>query len=445
MPTEEDMTVTERRKYLKRMKVRYTAAPRGERGRLLTEMQQVSGLHRKSLTRLMHAPSLERKPRTKQRERTYGLATEQVIVRVWESRDYICAERLTPGLLSMAQHLAGFEPLGLTDQVEDQLATISRATVARLLRKHRSQMRRLPQKGAERANSATAGVPMGRIPWDTQEPGHFEVDLVFHSGASLAGLHGHTIQLLDVATGWSERVAVLGRGQQAMEGGFERIVERLPFPIKELHPDNGSEFFNAHLVRYWQEKVKGVQLSCSRPWHKNDNRMVEQKNATLVRQYLGDLRLDTPEQIAALNALYEDMWLYYNLFQPVLHLCEKQVIAGKVVRKWDTAKTPYERLLESSVLSPEQQARLRQLYEQTNPHELREALYRQLDTIWQSAMAPPTSAARSPEQVNQRKKESASVTFSFELTRTSGIVVSSFCDIVIGEVWSRKCHPCRRH
>ena len=104
-----------------------------------------------------------------------------------------------------------------------------------------------------------------------------------------------------------------------MERAFNQVLERLPFAIKELHPDNGTEFFNAHLVRFWKEKVTGVHLSRSRPYQKNDNRHVEQKNDTLVRQYFGELRLDTPEQIAAGNALYERMWLYYNLFQPVMH------------------------------------------------------------------------------------------------------------------------------
>jgi hypothetical protein len=393
MPTEDAMTVSERRKYLKRMQERYVAAKRKERSELLTEMQQVTGLHRKSLTRLMHASSLERKTRKSPRGRHYGLEVERVIVRVWESRDYICAERLTPGLLPMAQHLAHFEPLGLTSQLEEQLARISRATVARILRKYRSRVRRLPQKRAERANSATKGVPMGRIPWDIAEPGHFEVDLVYHSGETTAGLYGHTIQLIDVTTGWSERTAVLGRSQHVMESGFEHILARLPFAVKELHPDNGSEFFNHHLVRYWKDKVSGLHLSRSRAWHKNDNRMVEQKNDTLVREYLGDLRLETPEQIAALNALYEDMWLYYNLFQPVLHLAEKQMVGDKVRRKWDAATTPYERVRASGVLSAEQQARLQQLYEQTNPLRLREALYRQLEAIWQSATTTPTSAA----------------------------------------------------
>jgi hypothetical protein len=273
--------------YLKLMKVRYVAGKRVERSRLLTEMQEVTSLHRKSLTRLMHTASLERTKRQKLRPRTYGPEVERVVVRVWESRDYICAERLTPGLLRMARHLARFEPLGLTAQVEGQLATISRATVARILGKYRSRMRRLPQKGAERANQVTKGVPMGRMPWDISDPGHFEVDLVHHNGESSAGLYGHTIQLVDVATGWSERVAVMGRGQRAMEAGFRRIVERLPFPIRELHPDNGSEFFNQHLVHFWKDKVVGVQLSRSRPYQKNDNRIVEQKNDTLVRKSRG--------------------------------------------------------------------------------------------------------------------------------------------------------------
>jgi len=196
-----------------------------------------------------------------------------------------------------------------------------------------------------------------------------------------------------VKTGWSERVAVMGRGQAAMEGGFRHMVERVPFAILELHPDNGSEFFNQHLVRFWKEKVTGVRLSRSRPYQKNDNRMVEQKNDTLVRQYVGQLRLDTPEQVAALDALYEQMWLYYNLFQPVLHLCEKTMVGDKVVRKWDEAKTPYERLLDCAVLSPEQQERLQQLYEHTNPAQLRETIYCQLAALWQLATAQPGSAA----------------------------------------------------
>src|SRR5579859_3181186 len=393
MPTADEMTIDERRKYLKKQQELYRKAPRKDRGPLLSEMEHVTGMHRKSLTRLLQGTSLERQKRRTPRPRSYGPEVERVIVQVWESRDYICAERLTPGLLRMAQHLASFGEVRLTRAVEEQLAQVSRATVGRILRAHRSRKARLPQKGAERANQITKGVPMKRIAWDTTQPGHFEVDLVHHGGESAAGEYGYTLQLIDVATGWSERVALFGRGQRAMQAAFEQVLSRLPFAVVELHPDNGSEFFNAHLVAFWKERVVGVQLSRSRPYQKNDNRLVEQKNDTLVRQYVGQMRLDTPQQIAAMNALYERMWLYYNLFQPVLHLREKEVVNDKVRRKWDHAQTPFERLQATGQLSAQQQQRLQTLYEQTNPRCLREEIYQHLGQLWEQAMPTTTSAA----------------------------------------------------
>lgn len=385
MQTEDEMTINERRKYLKRMKPLYVKASKAERGKLLDQMHEVTGLHRKSLLRLLHASSFARKPRQRQRQSSYGREVEQVILPVWESLDFICAERLTPVLLCTARHLQRFGVLHLTVEVESQLGSISRATVARILSKHRSYRQRLPQKGPQRANQLKREIPMKRIPWDTSEPGHFEVDLVAHCGESTAGEYVSTLQLIDVATGWSERVAVLGKGQQAMERAFRHVLSRLPFPVKELHPDNGSEFLNAHLVRFWKEKVVGVQLSRSRPYHKNDNRFVEQKNDSLVRQYFGTLRLETAAVCEQINEIYELMWLYYNLFQPVLHLVEKTEVQGKTVRKWDQAQTPYARLKATGSLSLEQQRRLDALYEQTNPRQLRQSIYERLDRLWQSA------------------------------------------------------------
>lgn len=393
MSAETEMTIDERRKYMKVMKARYQKAKRKEQGQLLTEMEAVTGLHRKSLTRLLHAPSLARKKRKTPRACTYGKEVEAVIVRAWESLDYVCAERLTPVLLATAQHLAKFGEVTLSPKVEEQLAHISRATVSRLLRKHRSQRRRLPQKGAERANQATKGIPMGRIAWDIAEPGHCEVDLVHHSGESSSGEYVHTLQVVDVKTGWSERVAVMGRGQQAMEGGFRRILERMPFAIQELHPDNGSEFFNHHLRRFWGEKVPAMTLSRSRPYHKNDNRNVEQKNDTLVRQYFGHLRFDTREQLEAVNAIYELMWVYYNLFQPVMHLVAKEMAGDHLRRQWDAAQTPFERLRATGVLSPEQQQLLQRCYDQTNPRTLRQDIYRRLAALFEQATQPQEQVA----------------------------------------------------
>ncbi|HEY6409116.1 MAG TPA: hypothetical protein VIY29_16775 [Ktedonobacteraceae bacterium] len=172
MPRKDEMTIDERRKYVKLMAERYGKAKRRERSELLSEMEQVSKLHRKHLIRLLNGKSLERQKRSTPRSRVYGLEVERVVMRVWESLDYICAERLTPSLVRMAKHLAGFGSLVLTAEVESQKAPISTSTVERLLRKNRARKARLPRPGPQRANQVTKGVPMKRIPWNTTEPGH---------------------------------------------------------------------------------------------------------------------------------------------------------------------------------------------------------------------------------------------------------------------------------
>lgn len=266
-----------------------------------------------------------------------------MVVTVWASLDFICAERLTPTLVETARHLARFGVVTLTADVATQVGQISEASVTRRLARHRSERLRLPRSGPERANSVTKDVPMTRIPWDTREPGHCEVDLVHHAGATTAGEYAHTLQLVDVATGWSERVALPNRGQRAMEAAFRVVLTRLPFALVELHPDNGSEFFNNHLKRVYPELVPGLRLTRSRPYQKNDNRFVEQKNDSLVRQYVGYGRFDTPEQLAALAALYADMSVYYNLFQPVLRLAEKTPrpeAPGRLRRRWAVGRWP---------------------------------------------------------------------------------------------------------
>lgn len=381
MPDAERMTVDERRKCLKRMQGRYLAADRQGRSRLLDELAELTGLHRKSVVRLLKGPSLERQPRRRQRSREYGAAVDDALRVIWESLDYVCAERLTPALVATAEQLARHGELAVTDALRAQLGRISVSSVQRRLTRLGQDTLRLPRRGPERANQVAKAIPMQRIPWDTAAPGHFEIDLVHHSGPSASGDFVHTFQMIDVATGWSERVAILGRSQRAMEGGARQIMARLPFAIKELHSDNGSEFLNHHLVRIWGEEITGLRLSRSRPYQKNDNRFVEQKNATLVRAYLGQARLDTTEQCAALNALYDQMWVYYNLFQPVLHLVEKTYDGTRIRRKWDAAQTPFGRLLATQTLAPAARERLERVYAETNPRALRRTIHDGLLTL----------------------------------------------------------------
>jgi hypothetical protein len=385
MSIEDRMTIDERRKYLRVMQERYLQADRKERGRLLDEMEAVTELHRKSLIRLIRG-RLERQPRRQQRGRTYGPEVDDALRIISESMDYICAERLTPNLPWLAEHLAAHGELEATPQLLEQLDHISISTVGRIVARILQDEPRLPRRGPKRTNSLLQAVPMKRISWQEQEPGHFEVDLVHHCGLTASGEFVHTLQMVDVATAWSERVAVLGRSYLVMEDGFSRILARLPFPVREIHPDNGSEFFNNHMLRFWKGLKPKPQLSRSRPYQKNDNRFVEQKNSTLVRAYLGYDRLDTVAQALAVNQLYDKMWLYYNFFQPVMRLKEKEWIReegqpSQVKRRHDEARTPFDRLCQTTAISQERQERLSALREQTNPRQLRQQIYDLIDHI----------------------------------------------------------------
>jgi hypothetical protein len=358
---------------------------------LLNEMERATGLHRKSLIRLLGG-DLQRQPRRQQRGRIYGLEVQRAVYLMAESLDYVCAERLTPNLVWLAEHLAQHGELETTPELLTQLAQISESTVERLLAQQRRDQPRLPRPGPRQAHKLRE-IPMLRLPWEEQCPGHFETDLVHHCGSSTSGEYVHTLQLVDVATGWSERVAVLGRSYVVMQDAFLRILARLPFPVLEIHPDNGSEFLNAHMLRFWQQWPQ-VRLSRTRPWHKNDNPRVEQKNYTLVRAYLGDERLDSVAQTLALNQLYDRLWLYYNFFQPVLHLTEKIVIRNpdgstRVKRKYDLAKTPLDRLCATEAILPAHAAQLRAWRDDINPRQLRQEIQEHLDRLWTLPGAQP--------------------------------------------------------
>jgi hypothetical protein len=376
------MTIDERRKYLKRMWPRYWAANRPQRSELLDEMQAVTGYDRKYLIRLIRGGELDRKRRTTGRGRTYGADVRHAVSVVWKAMDYVCAERLTPCLTDMARHLQRFDELSLTAETEEKLGRISVSTVQRMIRRMPREKPRLPRNGSDPGNGVRREIPMRRLPWDEQMPGHFEVDMVHHCGQHSGGQYAHTLQLVDVATGWSERMAILGRSQHAVGNAMLFIQRRLPFPILQLHPDNGSEFLNNHLVRLLGQEITGLKLTRSRPYQKNDNRFVEQKNGPLVRGYFGNDRIDTLTQVLRMNVIYERLWIYNNLFQPSLRLIGKEIVNGKLRKRWDEAATPYQRLVRSGVLDNETKARLDEIVARTNPMELRRQIYRDIAEIW---------------------------------------------------------------
>jgi hypothetical protein len=393
MSIEDKMNVDERRKYLFQMQGRYKQANRKEKGQLLDEMEAVTGMDRKYLIRLING-DLQRKPRTKQRGREYGPAVDDALRVIDESFDYICAERLTPNLVWMTEHLARHGEMEQTDELVEKLGRISISTVRRIQSRIRQDQPRLPRKRSGRSRRLTQDIPMRKIPWDVRIPGLLETDLVHHCGPTASGEYMCTLQMIDVATGWSERFAVLGRSYLVMSHAFLVILHRLPFRVLEIHPDNGSEFLNHHMLRFWGDIVQGVSLSRSRPFHKNDNRNVEQKNYTLVRAYLGYDRLDSVAQVLAANQLYAKMWVYYNLFQPAMHLAKKETIYRDgqpvtVQRRYDQARTPFDRLCQTDAILPEHRQQLEALRDRINPRQLRQDIYDDIERLFALPGAVP--------------------------------------------------------
>jgi len=405
MAATEKMTIDEVYKYLRQIRSRYEQANRARKGELLTEMAAVTGRHRKSLIRLLRGP-LERRPRKQQRQCTYQSDFDQVLKVIHESYGHICAERLHPNLPALAEQLSRHGEVVLTEKLRQQLATVSLSTVSDHLRRIRQDEPWTPRRKARSPNPFLQDIPVCRLPWDISQPGYFEVDLVHHCGESARGEYVHTLQMIDVFSGWSERTALLGRSYTVMEAGFQRLLDRLPFPICGLHPDNGSEFFNHHMLRFWEDHPH-VEISRSRPYRKNDNRFVEQKNSSLVRFYTGDIRLETVAQTRALERLYRSLWLFNNCFQPSLRLISKKYLPkddgrSACIRRRYSAHTAWHRICQAGVLPTDQQRLLQARIDAINPR----SLSTKIDSLCNQLYDLPPKLSEAPENVYETLSES---------------------------------------
>jgi hypothetical protein len=388
MSETEKMNVDERRKYIHKMWKRYRAADKKEKSHLLDEIEAVTGLHRKSIIRTING-QLSRKKRSRQRGRVYGIEVDDAVRVIAKSLDYPCAERLQPNLVWMAQHLKKHAALTFTPETEQKLASISVSTLKRILRRVGRSEPKLAERKPKRpqANSLLRQFPTSKIAWNIKEVGHFEVDLVHHCGVTTTGEYIHSLQMIDVATGWSELVPIFGRSFRVMSNGFDFLLSRLPFPVLEIHPDNGAEFFNQFLIHYWEKKLPGISISRSRPFQKNDNRFVEENNQSLIRAYVGHGRFDTQAHLSLLRRLYDRLWLFHNFFQPVMRLKHKQVVSPTHFRRiFDQARPPVVRLKELHLIPPPGLSRLDILRVQTNPLTLRS----QIDDLISQLLALPT-------------------------------------------------------
>ena len=325
---------------------RYRSGSRRDRTAMLDAFCLATGYHRKYATAMLRGRRRVAVRRRGARTRRYGPEFQRALVVAWEASGYVCSERLQPFLPELVPLLEQRQDLRIDDGTRDLLLQASVSTVERALAPQRRH-----QVGRRMAQTKPGTLLRRQIPalvgsWKAEDvPGYLEIDLVSHSGEYAAGTFLHTLSTVDLATGWTERIALLGKGQTGVVAGLDRIREQLPFRLRGLHPDTGSEFINMNLFTYCRER--GIEFTRSRPYHKNDNCHVEQKNWTLVRRLIGYDRLDTPAQQAWLDAFYtEDLRPFANCFQPVMKLVGKETVGQRTRRLYDTPKTPLRRLLD---------------------------------------------------------------------------------------------------
>jgi hypothetical protein len=415
MSEQDKMTIDERRKYLHKMWGRYRDASKKEKRQMLNDMEHITGLHRKSIIRILNG-RLSRKKRTRERGPIYDTKVKNAIVEISKALDHPCAERLKPNLIFMANHMKYHGQLRVDEDTLIKLTTVSISTLKRMLAninksKEKIARKRFPKR---KRNTFKESFPMRKIPYDTPEPGHFEVDLVLHCDEDSSGDYIHTIQMTDVATGWCELQAVFGRSYRVMVDGFGCILAHLPFPVIEIHPDNGSEFFNHHLLRFWGKKVPALDISRSRPYHKNDNRFVEENNNSLVRAYIGHGRLDTLPQLLILRDIYQDLMCYHNFFQPVMKTVNK-IYTDEVHyrRKFDQAHPPLDRLAATGVLNDDHLEKLYRLRDQVDIIALRERIESNIDHLWCSRKSQNATSVNIFDTL-RKEEDNPLVTFSFE-------------------------------
>jgi hypothetical protein len=369
--------------YMKAIDIRYHQAKgRKEKGRILDEFCKTYGCHRKHALRLLNGPT-PGPERAKRHPRGSPYADGRLLAileEVWEASGYLCGQRLKPALaLWMPAIRKRYRP---SPQEERLLLAISPATIDRRLSSRKEGLRRRIYGTTRPGTLLKHHIPIKTDSWDVDRPGFTEIDLVSHSGDCAEGDFAHTLNMADVFSGWVERRCVLGKGQDGVRAAIDDMRRELPFDLLGIDSDNGSEFINDHLWRYCQA-VPQIQFTRGRPYKKDDNAHIEQKNWTHVRKLLGYGRQDTPAAVSAINDLYRhELRWFQNFFQPSVKLARKVRIGSRLHRVYDAPKTPWERVLESCAGNPARLEMLRRVKDQLDPFGLSKTIEQKLDRIW---------------------------------------------------------------
>lgn len=372
-----------RNEVITRKRGKYQKATKSEKGAILDSVCLSTGLSRDRAARLLSDNKIKYKGCTKRRRgrpRIYDAEFTQALKEIWAYMDFACGKRLKYGMSDMLSALMRFGEVHYTENVIEKLNRVSPATIDRLLKKHKLSMSFHGISTTKPGTLLKRNIPLRLgTQWDDAVPGFVEIDLVAHCGQTTAGEYINTLNVTDICTGWTEPMAVINKAQRHVFDALMQIKRRQPFPYMGIDSDNGSEFINQELYRYC--KKEGICFTRSRPYKKNDNCHVEQKNWSIIRRNIGYNRYEGPKALRLLNEYYSLLRLHLNFFQPSVKLIGKDRDGSHVTKRYDTPLTPYRRVLSSEDIPDSMKKYLAGIFISINPAKLKRDMMILLDEL----------------------------------------------------------------
>jgi hypothetical protein len=384
------LSLPERRAVIREWAAQYRQATKGQRTRLIEQLQTLCGYNRSYAARALRAAAITESATPhavrpgRGRQPVYGAAAKAALTTCWAILNFPTGKRLHPFLPELVERLEAHGEQHLEPTVRDQLVQMSAASIDRFLAAERRRLEVKGRSGTKPGTLLKQPIPVRTwAEWDdATHPGFLEIDLVSHDGGAARGEFAWTLDLVDILTGWTETVALPNKARKWVIEALDTQLSRFPFPIRGIDSDNGSEFINHHLLT-WCDSHQ-ITFTRARAYHKNDGCYVEQKNWSVVRRFVGYLRYEGAEQVQWLNDLYATLRLYTNFFQPLQKAVVKERRGARTYRRYDQAQTPAQRVLAlpDTLVSPAQKAVLTAQYASLNPAAIRRDVLRLPNRLW---------------------------------------------------------------
>ena len=376
--------------YLKKIQFEYLNSDRRRKNDLLNHAQMVTGMSRKHLIRWLNRINSDQlvAPIRRGRPKRYGPELERHLHRLWLAMEQPCGKKMVVLLSAVLEKYRRHAP-EMSHELAIQASTIGAATLDRMARGWKVQ-RGLSLTKAPTSQWYKSVIPVQPKDWNVTAPGKVQVDTVSHCGESGSGAFASTLTMTDIHTHWTELRTTWTKNHQGIIRALGDIERKLPFSLETVKFDSGSEFMNYAVISYVRSaavngRQKKIQVFRSRPYRKNDNCYVEQKNLTHVRQFIGYDRIDSQSATAILNEIYRELWCpFLNFFMPTFKLIRKERIGSRIRKQHEKPKTPYQRVLECPEVSEEQKARLRAQYEALDPFELKTRIEEKLQFFFKT-------------------------------------------------------------